>query len=305
MLTFPTTKGSQIKKNVGIDSGMTKHNPDLVKRIRTVDGIIVPDDAAVLWRYMSYARFEEMIRTSKICFARIDQFTDFREGGFSTATSDRADAEVASQGGAHLAGLIPWINQHMNRKYWYCSCWNCCERESNLLWRAYGAWKPDDEEHFKVAIKTTVSSLISSINRNNLFLGKVKYIDDKCDPFIDYDCTPEGADIYTKQLEYTEEAEVRLAIHEISSMGSGPICHFPETSERIFLDVDLHTLIGDVFVEAVPMNFRKQGKDNSNDMKVQHMRCIMQENERRVEKIKVLLLSRSAHEVSVKLSAIL
>ncbi len=271
-------------------------------RFKTIKGIEVPHDALRLWRYMSFDRFEDLIRTSELWFSRIDQFTDFKEGGFTTATSDRADAELPPR----LAGLMSVTHQFLNWKYWYASCWNLGETESNLLWRTYGAPKSSDKERFRVAIRTSVSNLLSSIRRSDVFLGKIRYVDfNEDDPYIGNKAIPNGSTVFTKQREYTAEAEVRLAIQDISSMCGGICLDMADTPKQQTCKIHLPTLIEEVVIEAVRKDWAPPGECDFRCAGIHRWNCFLQEEERRIHKVKELVESVSLNGIPIRVSTIL
>ena len=277
-------------------------NRHVEKSFMTIDGIDVPDDNLKLWRYMSFDRFEQLVQKRKLCFSRIDQFSDYKEGCLTTATSDRADAEIPPK----LAGIMAAHHQFLNWNYWYASCWNLCETESNLLWRSYGSPKTSDNERYKVAIRTSVRNLLSSICCCDIFFGKMKYVDfKKDDPYLGDDGVPNGSAVFTKQQEYKAEAEVRVAIQATSSIHGGLISEMECTPKLKFRDIQLSKLIEEVVIEAVPREQTPSQECNHHNGDSQSILRIVKEAERRIQKVKQLVESIHLRGVPVRMSTIL
>lgn len=277
-------------------------NQHVEKRFMKIDGIDVPDDNQKLWRYMSFDRFAQLVQKRKLCFSRIDQFSDYKEGCLTTATRDRADAEIPPK----LAGVLAAHHQYINWNYWYASCWNLCETESNLLWRSYGSPKTSDNERFKVAIRTSVSNLLSSICCSDVFLGKMKYVNFNIDdPYIGVDGVPNGSAVFTKQHEYKAETEVRIAIQDTSFMRGGFISKMERTPELLFRDVQLFTLIEEVVIEAVPRERTPLQECSNHNGDSQSIQRIVQEAKRRIQKVKQVVESIHLQGVPVRMSTIL
>ncbi|MDQ7057045.1 MAG: DUF2971 domain-containing protein [Ghiorsea sp.] len=89
------------------------------------------------------------------------------------------------------------------------SCWYHSESESEAMWKLYS------DSGKGIAIKTSVSSLVKSINfcepQIPLRLGKVKYLDFLCNKLSPKDCVTDGVlSPLLKRKEYAHENEVRL-----------------------------------------------------------------------------------------------
>ncbi len=132
-------------------------------------------------------------------------------------------------------------------------CWYHSESESEAMWKLYS------DSGKGIAIKTTVSSLVDSLNSCEqefpLSLGRVKYLDFLCDKLTTDECLSDGiASPLLKRKEYEHENEIRLY--------SVPQCNSFEEWEQyeavpIRVPVDITTLIENVYISpyvAEPFN---------------------------------------------------
>lgn len=231
--------------------------------ITTPSGFESPSDDTVIWRYLSFERFKQLVETSSLYLPRIDYFSDFNEGGLTRKMKREIDAEMAAQGAPELGGVLPWFNQFGSQRVWYASCWNSSDTESNLMWRAYGTPAVDDQYQFKVAIKTTVGRLKSSLNDlDDLHLAKVSYLDfdneTYADRFGDHDGIPFDRSVFVKDFPYKPEDEIRLAYCETGSyFDSGNLADLPDTPIGKVIEIDLSTLLGEIYIEALPLDHKR------------------------------------------------
>ena len=275
--------------------------------VRTIKGVTIPVRETTIWRYMSYARFEQMMRDNYIYLARLDQFSDFNEGTLTKAMRRRNQADMEKQGATkNIAEVIPWFHQFLNHKYWYASCWNGDETQANLLWRSYGIPKYDDKDQFKVAVKSTIGRLIDSIAHRDLYLGKVNYLDfDNDDPFLGSDGIDSGSLVFIKQREYKGENEIRLAFQDIGSMQGGILANLPETRKGMAIPVDLGVLLDEVYIEAFPVDWDRLGKNKTGSVDREYRASLDETADKRESMIKALLDNMQIGHVPVRFSSIL
>jgi len=98
------------------------------------------DPSEVLWRYMDFRKFDDLVRTSAIYFSRPDKFKDPFEGRFSPANWIRMSSSDAafyaayridrSQDDAESA-------QETMRRCVFISCWQRGRKENREMWNAY------------------------------------------------------------------------------------------------------------------------------------------------------------------------
>jgi hypothetical protein len=127
--------------------------------------LTTPDRKTIIWRYMSLSKFLSLINNEQLYFARHDKFFDAQEGVLSDLDKSFFDSKV------------PGISSRMKCENLGCTfmnCWIISDLELYLMWTAYSSI---DEG---IAIKTTVGSLIDSLDSNDercIFISDVNYID--------------------------------------------------------------------------------------------------------------------------------
>jgi len=167
--------------------------------------LILPPDSAVLWRYMDFAKFIDLVETQSLWFSRTDQFEDPLEGTYTDAELEYLHSPDANQTppGMQVADIYLRGPKYM-RATAYASCWRVGEGESMAMWDLYGKGSGI------VAVKTTVDKLKLAIAESPLriFLGTVKYIDWRVAPWDNNSL----AMCFRKDLSYEHETEVRAII---------------------------------------------------------------------------------------------
>jgi hypothetical protein len=94
----------------------------------------------ILWRYLDFWKFEDLLRKSALYFARCDRFKDPFEGRFSPANSVKISA---SQKALLDAYPISWSHQEaearqeITRHCVFISCWHRAKQENREMWDAY------------------------------------------------------------------------------------------------------------------------------------------------------------------------
>ena len=190
----------------------------------------VPDESALLWRYMDFAKFVALLKESALYFSRADLLGDRYEGakgllankskwdeyylkffrdalqnpppganfGLSTEELERraqkfiVDLEALGKDGLHTT---------------FVSCWHESQVESEALWRLY--CPPSSAG---VAIRTTYSALTLSLGDNpDIKIGRVRYID-----FRKTFAGPNDA-IFRKRQSLSHEREVRAVVHRFDA----------------------------------------------------------------------------------------
>jgi hypothetical protein len=136
--------------------------------------LILPPDDTVLWRYMDFAGFVNLLERRSLWFSRPDQFEDPLEGTYTDAELDHLRSLDAN----NMAPGLPVADGYlMGPKYMrttaYVSCWRAGTGESLAMWDLYGKGSGI------VAVKTTVGRLKQAIAESPLrvFLGEVNYVD--------------------------------------------------------------------------------------------------------------------------------
>ena len=189
----------------------------MYKRYPYGDEIITPPDETVLWRYMDFYKFIDIIERNALFFVRADKFEDPYEGVFPKGNLLELEQIVGSQ------TQDPIILQNIHKVYTQikdaghilCNCWHDNTCESEAMWKVYS--KNEDS----IVIKTNVKSLKNSLlGTENVYIGKVNYIDyDGLQPVFE-----KIISVYTQYLHkrksFEHEHEVRAIIDRDALMES-------------------------------------------------------------------------------------
>ena len=160
-----------------------------------------------VWRYMNLKRFEYLLKTESLYFARADMFEDDFEGSLTqpayTGFLINCDVDVQYEDGT-VGKMSEWISNDVKafRTQTYINCWHMNERESDAMWKLYASSKKS------IAIKTTYKCLAESLP-NDAHLGMVRYIDYNKNHF------PFNSLIlqfFHKRKEFEHDKEVRAVI---------------------------------------------------------------------------------------------
>jgi hypothetical protein len=167
--------------------------------------LILPPDDTVLWRYMDFAKFVDLLEKQSLWFTRTDQFEDPLEGTYTDAEIEHLrslDAKNATLGLPMSDGYLR--GPKYMRTTAYASCWRAGAEESLAMWDLYGKGSGI------VAVKTTVGELTQAIAESPLriFLGKVNYVDWNLAPWHNNALVM----CFRKDSSYRHEAEVRAVI---------------------------------------------------------------------------------------------
>jgi hypothetical protein len=134
----------------------------------------MPSPNEVLWRYMDTWKFEELLKSSALYFARCDTFTDPFEGRLSpgnrTAESKSDRAWREAYGWARDA-LKSASYHDIHRCCVFISCWHRARKENAQMWKEY------TERAESVVIATSVHAL-TRFMPEKIMKSAVKYHDE-------------------------------------------------------------------------------------------------------------------------------
>lgn len=171
-----------------------------------IKGIGLSDDLQLL-RYMSLAKFVNMLATGGLWFSRLDLLGDSFEGAAPNSDlSTRSNPEIMSR------VWTAW------RRWLVVSCWYSGPSESDAMWNIFA---PDGEG---LAIRTSISALKDAMELSTehyadsnanakkplaaIFLGQVLYVD-HARTHMDDQKLPFGR-AFLKRLEFSHEREIRV-----------------------------------------------------------------------------------------------
>jgi len=127
-----------------------------------------PSKSKTIWRYMSLAKYIDLLHRKKLFLSRIDRFDDPYEGQWTNAWKEYSSFHL------DLDGENGLINTMFNKQY-FISCWHLSEHESVAIWKIYCS------ESDGIAIKSTIGKIIKSLSvdqEQQIHIGVVEYIDD-------------------------------------------------------------------------------------------------------------------------------
>ncbi len=140
-----------------------------------------PEDNKIIWRYMDFTKFIDILNREKLYFPRVDKLGDPFEGSLPIESIKRRNSTVeqiyppeffryiVSQ--KEVPKALSKATKSLRRSY-AISCWNMSEEESAALWQLYCSGQGG------LSIRTTVRRLKKSFEREkrDIFIGKVQYI---------------------------------------------------------------------------------------------------------------------------------
>lgn len=186
----------------------------------------VPDDDAIIWRYMGFSKLAWILQTEQLHFHRADQFSDPFEGSIPASVKDS---------GVHRKTNITGTDDEwdefqtavlrQSRQFTFLNCWHLNTKESAAMWDLYGG-----DGGNAVAIKTTTGRMKKALQRAErpVHLGHVTYLD-----YFDLnwkemeDGIPEAwffnslSWFLTKRRSFQHENEVRAIVSEMPML-DGP-----------------------------------------------------------------------------------
>ncbi len=219
-------------------------------------------DEDILWRYVSFEQFVNMLKTNSLFFAKAGKFKDPYEGFMPRRILDDfkqrlLDSDIPEK----LVERIMKENE-IYRRHILCNCWHQNIVESMAMW---------DKYHMRnsgVVIKTTVGKIKNSLSGEcDVYIGKIVYIDNDNDNdqylknLLDLARNigihvPEillYSPYFRKRKEYEHEQEVRLIV-DIVPAADVPLetflkNEFPDMGDTGSpVNIDVNTLIDEVII---------------------------------------------------------
>jgi hypothetical protein len=190
--------------------------------------LTTPRKETVVWRYMDFAKFIEMLESRSLWFARIDQLHDPLEGTHTDAELAGIREHLEKSKARRIIGIFRFA-----RKELYASCWHAGSAESLAMWDLYGKGSGI------VAIKSTVGRLRQAASNCDepVLISRIKYVDWDDAPGLDnvlVACS-------RKDLSYQHESEVRVIIFAMANERT-------KGKLGVSLQVDLGRLLTEVMV---------------------------------------------------------
>lgn len=150
--------------------------------INSDPGYSLPDADKIIWRYMDFDKFLNLITTSKLFFCRIDKYPDKFEGVNPAAHySEEFFRRYYVRFNYNSAQVNDIVNQELLMAKWnyykkrcqyMINCWNEGKKESEALWKVYAGFERG------IVIQSTIAKLCDSFTSttDEIHIGKVQYI---------------------------------------------------------------------------------------------------------------------------------
>ncbi len=191
----------------------------------------------IIWRYMSFEKFLDVILENRLFFTNTTKMTDKNECSIPRKNADL----LWSQG--HRILVKKWKEVSDLKRSSFLNCWIMSRFESYALWKIYLSGSKAG-----IAIKTNTKDLITAFNdcknpsNERIYFGKVNYTD-----FIQGEIDISKL-ITTKKQFYEFENEVRLVIlkdpQEIENSNDEVI----KWDDGIHINVDPNVLIDEIYL---------------------------------------------------------
>lgn len=128
----------------------------------------------VIWRYLDLWKFEKLIATRSLYFARADKFKDKLEGKFAPDyTAQPSPSDAAFYQAYNMAAGDPVAKEQSHETIKRCtfvSCWHMADEESQKMWDEY------TESPESVVVRSTGNALLRFVeDRVEILKSCVKY----------------------------------------------------------------------------------------------------------------------------------
>ena len=177
-----------------------------------------PRNSAVVWRYMPFVSFVDVLQRRKLFFSRLEKLADPHEGFYSAEMKDILEEKVPK--------AVIRATERFSRRNYCVNCWHENEGESAAMWAIYS-------QSDGIAIRSTVKRLKDSLHNEDRKVSIAR---------VHYGTAPAPVTepLTLKRKSFSHEKEIRLWCIE-SDRRNGQ-----EYGTRI--SVDLELLIDAVFV---------------------------------------------------------
>jgi hypothetical protein len=181
----------------------------------------------LLWRYLSFDKFMDMIAMRRLYFRRADKLEDPFECNFPPELySIPVSGKSSDQAMEFHKSLHGYVTE--KRSEVYLNCWHTSEYESDAMWKLYGG-----REH-SIAIASRVSSFTGQLSDYNIISGNVKYTSIITDTF----CLGHITDFaLIKRKSFEHEKEFRFIFDK--SINDPSICEHNTPGISIGIDPDI------------------------------------------------------------------
>ncbi len=221
-----------------------------------------PADKAI-WRFMSLAKFLDLLTTSSLYFTqlRVLRRLDPFEGSSTRLTRQFHELIVSNEQFARAIMKIPADQplpprfrtmlgpegakriQNFGAASIYVNCWHLSDGESASLWSAYASQADG------VAVRTTIGRFIRALEKvdDEINVGRVQYID------YERDAIPGGNllnPVFRKRSSFESDKEVRACLTRFTEFDLSP-AKWAKNPQGVRVNCDLSHLIEEVRVSPL------------------------------------------------------
>ena len=201
---------------------------------------ISPEDPnQIIWRFIDFAKFVDLISSNELFFLRLDRFDDQFEGSHTLPTVENRTAyfkhmveigEMTTEG-AEKTKKILTKHYEEQRKHYAINCWHMNSSESAAMWSLYS------KVGAGIAIRSTYLRLKESFKLTplSIHIGKVSYVD------YSRDATGWGVGfipVLLKGKSFEHEHELRAVIWSWEG-GNKDLCDPIDDGVRVRIDIDI------------------------------------------------------------------
>jgi len=203
-----------------------------------------PRNTAVVWRYMPFVGFVDLLQRQKLFFSRLEKLVDPHEGFYNAEMKDV------------LAGKVPMsvirATERLSRRNYCVNCWHESDGESTGMWDIYSRCDG-------VAVRSTVKRLKESLHseRRRTFIANVHY---------GSATAPTASPLASKRKSFEHEREVRMWCLEADRTNG--------QDTGVYISVDLAVLIEAVFVSPTAGEWVTQVAQSTLDLHGFHIEAV-------------------------------
>ncbi len=238
--------------HTGGTHGNIEHTP-IVDRINSLPPHKIMSNDTRIWRYLTFEKFDDLIESQSLYFARLDQFEDNLEGTapVSNIKNILLDTRLNEEQKKESFRLYK-LRMENNRKVGFACCWHINEDINFQMWDEYGR-----NSTTSICIRSNLKRIKHCLSKSGLpFLAEpVRYFDE---PYFNQ--TVYWFPTLFKRAKYQLEKEYRciLFAHGLKSNG-------------IKIKTDLSDLVTKIYIHPqAPNEFFKKIKSlvKANGLKI-------------------------------------
>lgn len=220
------------------------------------------DEKAVIWRFMDFAAFIDLLDSSSLHFSRLDALGDpfegygtamdylkfklpeqiFRAaGGVPAPVRDKLEEWRAQQSREHEQDeAVTLLKRMAVAETCWANCWHMAEQESVAFWKIY------HPRNKIIAVQSTVASLRDAIRSDaerHISIGAVRYEDDRSRP----------ASVAKQAISKTRAFDYEQELRAVLTPPAGPA---GAMGDGVKVPVDLGTLVSGVRLSPIAQEWQ-------------------------------------------------